>query len=271
MRLSSTLVLLPALAAAQNQFPFAEQLQGLIEKAKSFLPTAPAVATPPEQSAAPPVVPKRKKDVASVKLSNWQSLLAPVPADASQEAREWLVYVTGGNKTCFGRCGPADKAWNESIPLFATDLTSPSLGVLDCEKEAILCSIWSAGAPSLWYFQIPVAPEAEQPKPATSIHTLHVNVTTVTAEDIYKVHSEKRWEKVPAYEGAFHPMDGWLAQYGLNVVIGYIVFGIGQVPSWLMMVGVSFISRSMMSRRLGPQQQQQQRRAAAAPQAAGTQ
>ncbi|WEW60856.1 hypothetical protein PRK78_006344 [Emydomyces testavorans] len=276
MRLSSTLVLLPALAAAQNQFPFAEQLQGLIDKAKSFFPTAPAVPAPARESTAPPVVPKRKKNVASVTSENWQSLLAPVATNAPQEAREWLVYISGGNKTCFGRCGRADKAWNDSIPLFATDLSSPSLGVLDCEKENLLCSIWSAGPPALWHFQIPVSPEAGQPKPPTPIHIVGLNFTTVTAQDIYKVHSEKGWKKAPAHEGAFHPMDGWLAQYGLNIPVGYVVFGLGQIPSWLMMLGVSFISRSFMylklrSRRLSPQQSRGPATGAPAPQAAGAQ
>ncbi|EEP80305.1 conserved hypothetical protein [Uncinocarpus reesii 1704] len=209
-------------------------------------------------------------------MTNWESLLAPVSADAPAEAREWLVYITGGNKTCFGRCGRVDEEWNvgiggqKSIPMFAADLSSPSLGVLDCEKDRVLCSIWSANPPSIWHFQIPTAPEAGQPKPATSIHDLYVNSTTVTAEDIYKIHSEKRWEKVSEHNGYFHPMDGFLAQYGLNVPIGYLAFGLSQIPSWLMMLGVSFLSRSMMSRRINAQQ----RRPAAgatAPQAAGTQ
>ncbi|KAI1954551.1 hypothetical protein LOZ59_004839 [Ophidiomyces ophidiicola] len=271
MRLSTTLVLLPALVAAQNQFPFAEQLQGLIEKAKSFLPTAVPVVEPPQPSKAPPpVVPKRKKNVASVTLENWESLLAPVTADASKEAREWLVYVTGGNKTCYGHCGEADKAWKESVPLFAPDLDSPSLGFLDCEKQNLLCSIWSASLPSLWHFQIPVAAEPDQPKPATPIHTVRLNVTTVTPEYIYKVHSEKLWETAPANEGIFHPIDGLLAQYGLGLPFGYVIHGFSQIPSWAMMLGVSFLSRSFMSRRFAPPPQQQRGSAAgAAPRAAG--
>jgi PTH2 family peptidyl-tRNA hydrolase len=40
-------------------------------------------------------------------MSNWQSLLEP-----SSEPQDWLLYITGGNKTCFGRCGNADKAFN---------------------------------------------------------------------------------------------------------------------------------------------------------------
>lgn len=123
MRVSSTLVLLPALAAAQNQFPFAEQLQGLIDKAKSFLPAAPPVAVPPEPAAVPPpAIPKRNIKVTSVKQDNWQTLLAPVSADAPAEAREWLIYITGGNKTCFGRCGRVDKAWNVGFPLYESKL-----------------------------------------------------------------------------------------------------------------------------------------------------
>lgn len=130
--------------------------------------------------------------------------------------------------------------------MFAADPNSPSLGVIDCEKEPLLCSIWPASPPSLWHLQLPVAAEAGQPRPPTAIHTVRLNATTTTALDIFKVHSEKGWEKEPAMEGLYHPMDGKLAQYNLIVPLGYIVYGFNQVPSWLMMLGISFISRSVM-------------------------
>lgn len=48
------------------------------------------------------------------------------------------------------------------------------------------------------------------------------------------------------YEGAFHPTNGWLAEYGLNVPLGYAIYYFSLVPSWAMMIGVSFLSRTMM-------------------------
>ncbi|PGH32695.1 PTH2 family peptidyl-tRNA hydrolase [[Emmonsia] crescens] len=267
MRLSSTILLLPALAAAQDQIPLREQMQGWLNKAKSFLPTAiTPVVTPAANSAtaaatraaagaggvgtgskggAATIV---NKEVTPIRLTNWESLLAPKDDGPAQE---WLIYVTGGNNTCYGLCKQSDKAWEDALPLFSADETSPSLGKLNCEANGLLCSILSAGAPSIWHWQVP-AREPGQPKPKTVIHTTGVNTTTVDAETIYKIHSEKVWEKTPAYDGAFHPVDSMLAQYGLNVPVGYVLYGVGMVPSWLVMVGISFISRTVMSRRMGP-------------------
>jgi hypothetical protein len=41
-------------------------------------------------------------------MQNWKSHLWPKP----DEEQEWLVYMTGGNKSCFGRCERADRTWN---------------------------------------------------------------------------------------------------------------------------------------------------------------
>ncbi|KAL2215931.1 hypothetical protein M432DRAFT_593332 [Thermoascus aurantiacus ATCC 26904] len=234
MRLSPFVALLPALAAAQNQIPLGERVQGWFNKAKSYIPTT----TPaPVEEAAEKVV---EKTVTPVNMSNWQSILEP-----SSEVQEWLIFVTGGNKTCFGRCNKAEKAFNESVLLFAADRTSPNLGYLNCEKEQLLCSIWSAAAPSVWRFQVPQA-QAEAPRPATPLHIVYLNSTTVTPETVYKIHSEKTYEEVPRYEGAFHPTDGWLAQYGLNVPLGYVIFAFSMIPSWLMMIAISIFSRTLV-------------------------
>lgn len=73
-----------------------------------------------------------------------------------------------------------------------------------------------------------------------------MNFTEATPEDIYKIHSEKTYEKQPAYKGAFHPMDGWLVKTHLSVILGYLNFGFSMVPSWFLMIALSFISRSLM-------------------------
>lgn len=85
-----------------------------------------------------------------------------------------------------------------------------------------------------------------QPRPETPIHLTNVNATTVTPEVIYKVHADKVWAEGPAYDGAFHPFDGWLAQNKLSVPFGYLIFAFSIVPSWLFMIGISFLSRTMM-------------------------
>ena len=121
MRVSPTLIFLPALVAAQQQVPLKEQLQGWFNKAKSYLPTnVPAAAAPadtpaaPEQAKQPPPV-LSEKPVTPLTMSNWESTLSPVEPGTPDTEREWLVFITGGNKTCFGHCLRADEAFNVSI------------------------------------------------------------------------------------------------------------------------------------------------------------
>lgn len=102
MRLTPLLALLPALAAAQDQIPFGEQIKGWFNKAKAYIPSANPAA--PAEEAAEKVV---EKTVTPLNLSNWQSVLEP-----SSQPQDWLIFITGGNKTCFGRCGTAEKAFN---------------------------------------------------------------------------------------------------------------------------------------------------------------
>lgn len=116
MRLSPFVALLPALAAAQNQIPLGERVQGWFNKAKSYIPTT----TPaPVEEAAEKVV---EKTVTPVNMSNWQSILEP-----SSEVQEWLIFVTGGNKTCFGRCNKAEKAFNVCPCMIHPSWLTPSL------------------------------------------------------------------------------------------------------------------------------------------------
>lgn len=245
MRFTPFIAILPALAAAQEQVPLGDRVQGWFNKAKNYLPTATPVV-PVEKVVEQKV---QEKVVTPVNLTNWQATLEP-----SGAAQEWLVFVTGGNKTCFGRCERANKAFNESVLLFSADPTAPNLGYLDCEANQVLCSAWVAGAPSLWHFQVPQAQEGPE-RPETPLHIVRLNSTTVTADTIYEVHSKKTYQDVPAYEGAMHPTDGWVSQNGLIVPLGYGIYAFSLIPQWLFMVLISFVSRSMMSRRLGNQNQ----------------
>lgn len=73
-----------------------------------------------------------------------------------------------------------------------------------------------------------------------------MNSTTLTPEELYQIHSKKTFEEVPAYEGSMHPTDGWLAKYNLIVPLGYAIYAIGAIPSWMFMIGISFFSRTVM-------------------------
>ncbi|PWY87683.1 PTH2-domain-containing protein [Aspergillus heteromorphus CBS 117.55] len=248
MRFIQAVALLPALAVAQEQVPLGDRVQGWFNKAKSYLPTATPVvpAVPVVEKVVEKAAKIEIKTVTPVNLTNWQTILEP-----ASEPQDWLVYVTGGNKTCFGRCAQADQAFNESVLLFSADSTSPNLAKLECETNQVLCSAWAAGAPSVFYFQVPQAQLGEE-RPATTLHAVQLNSTTVTPETIYKVHSEKVYENEPAYEGPLHPTDGWLAQNGLLLPLGYVIYGFSSIPSWLFMIGISFFSRTFIIPALNP-------------------
>lgn len=115
MRTSTALIaVLPALAAAQ-QIPLMDQLNGYINQAKAFIgQNVPSVPSDPVAAAAGKVA---EKNVSPLTVENWEQVLSATPgATASiQGPEEWLVYITGGNKTCYGLCGNATKAFSVSF------------------------------------------------------------------------------------------------------------------------------------------------------------
>lgn len=103
MRFSAVL-LLPLLVSA-DQVPLRDIAAGWFEKAKSYIPS-PHVPDPIDAGAAKVA----DKVVERINVRNWERKLAPKP----DTEEEWLVYFTGGNKTCWGRCGHVDSKWNVS-------------------------------------------------------------------------------------------------------------------------------------------------------------
>lgn len=86
------------------------------------------------------------------------------------------------------------------------------------------------------------------PEPAPiDIYVKRLNFTTTTPDtfvELYKTREDKSQFKKK--DGYFHPFDGELAKYGVAVPVAYLLWGLSVVPSWAMMLGVSFISRTMM-------------------------
>lgn len=109
MRLLLFLTFLTVLAVAQEQVRLGERVQGWFNKAKSYVPTATPVV--PQQKAQEPQK-FQDKPVTQVNLNNYQSILAP-----SSKPQDWFIFVTGGNKTCFGRCDRANKAFDVRPPV----------------------------------------------------------------------------------------------------------------------------------------------------------
>ena len=255
MRLTAALLtfLLPAVVSAQAQKPLTDKAKGWFNAAKKYVPTAmptvPGITVPsvPQAVQSPVSVPASK--IAALKvhpltMSNYETLLTPEPA--TKGPTEWMVFVTGGNKTCGGRCHNLEVAWNETASLLAADPQAPKLGIINCDTERVLCTTWTAKPATIWHIQRPV-PAPDQSMPATSdIHVNYLNITTTTAQDMVALHTGKKYEEGYLYEGVFHPFDGPLAKYGVHKVAGYILFGFGLIPSWAFMLVISMGSRALM-------------------------
>jgi hypothetical protein len=118
MRTSSILLALPALALAQDQKPlggFFDKLKGAVKAASTYIPTSiPSVIPDPVDAGASKVA---ARVVHKLNLTNWKDIVSPSAASSKSTGPEsWMIYITGGNKTCYSLCDDADAAWNVRIP-----------------------------------------------------------------------------------------------------------------------------------------------------------
>ncbi|KAJ9623581.1 hypothetical protein H2203_005843 [Taxawa tesnikishii (nom. ined.)] len=245
MRFDAVLLALPALAAA-DQAPLLDQVKGWFNRAtaaaSSYVPSgSPSIPNPVNAGAAG----LSSLTVDRLTLENHKTLLQPAAATASPGIEEWLIFITGGNKTCFGMCNHAETEWNKSVPLMETSRSAPHLALLNCETDPVLCNAWALGPPSLVHMLLP-QPLPDQSTPATTVRSIPLNRTAVTAREIAAVHNDEKYKEVEPYEGFWHPFDGPLAKSGLSIPVGYFIWGFSAIPSWLFMVGISFLSRTIM-------------------------
>jgi len=243
MRFSTiSLAALPLLAAAtQQESPIEQakaQAQYYFNKFSSYIPSPNQGHTVNDAHAA--AAKAGGKALSILTLGDWKETILGSVKPTSSKPEEWWVLVTGGNKTCFGHCGQVETAFNETAALFALNPTAPHLAYLSCENQPVLCNSWGAGPPSLWIMHV-----AAPPAPV-DIRTVYLNSTTTNVKTFTDLHSSKSWKEKPLYEGYFHPFDGPLAQYGLAVPLGYVFWVFAVVPSWMFMIGISFISRNIM-------------------------
>ena len=137
-----------------------------------------------------------------------------------------------------------------SVPIMAAIPNRPQFGYLDCEAEQVLCTAWSANLPAAWHFSFPQQQTAAGVStPRTPLQIVPFNMTTVTTGDVIKVVKDRAWENYPEYEGMLHPIDGQLRQLGLLEPFGWLMWGMGSTPSWLIMIAISFFSRQWMAQR----------------------
>ncbi|EON64697.1 hypothetical protein W97_03930 [Coniosporium apollinis CBS 100218] len=247
MRFSTSLALtLPVLAAAEQQVPLADKVRGWINKATNYVSAAaPSVTGNPIKAAAGKAANAAVHDLT---LENWRSIVKPSPAAAHQGPEEWMIFLDGGNKTCYGLCANASAAWNVAAPILAASPNPPKLARIDCDGQQILCNTWAAGPPSVYHMLLP-APLPDQSKPATTIHWIGLNRSssvTHTAKVITEIHTKETYKQKPVYEGYFHPFDGIVQKLGLDLPLAYVFWGFSLMPSWLPMIAISLFSRVFM-------------------------
>jgi hypothetical protein len=254
MRFSSTLLLaLPAIAVAEEQIPLLDKVKGFFNKATAAVSSSiPAVPSAPINAAANKAASKAAEAIQHpLTLENWKQVLTVDPTASPPTTQDWLVFITGGNSTCFGLCGNATKAWNASLPVVAAKSPALKFAYLDCETENLLCNQWSVGAPALYLFSIP-KPLADQSAPVPVVRYQPLNRTSTTTETFKTLLVDNEIEKVAPYEGFFHPFNGEIQKFGLALPYAYITWGFSKMPSWLPMILVSFFSRSFMGKRMNP-------------------
>ncbi|KAM0719719.1 hypothetical protein Q7P37_003852 [Cladosporium fusiforme] len=263
MRASSILLALPALAVAE-QIPLVDQVKGWFGKASETVSSAiPAASSAVADSIPEPINAATAKiaevQVQSLTVANHKELIKPGAATASPGIEEWMVFVTGGNATCHGMCKKAEEAFNGSVALLSATPNPPNLAYLNCDTDGPLCHAWSLTPPKVLHLQIP-QPLADQTTPASTARYIPVNRTTISAPNVAAISLEEKYKNTEPYEGIFHPFNGFLAENGLSIPVGYAIWGFSKIPSWAFMIGVSFVSRNIMGR--------QARRAPGAPGAA---
>lgn len=121
-----------------------------------------------------------------------------------------------------------------------TAAPSAHAATLNCEEQLVLCNSWSAMPGYLYIFEV-------LPKPAaTDIYTKSLNLSSTTPETFVELYADKTRMEAEKSDSYFHPLDGVLAQYGLAVPIGYVLWAFNIFPSWVFMIAISFISRTFM-------------------------
>lgn len=108
---------LPLFVAAQVQKPLKEKAQGWFDKAKSYIPTA--AATAPIDAGAAKVA---DKVATKLNAGNWQSTLSSSSSVPHEGPEEWMILVTGGNKSCYGQCTQVERAWNVRRPIAVDEI-----------------------------------------------------------------------------------------------------------------------------------------------------
>ena len=253
------LALLPSLTLAADpaQKPLQEKAKGWLDRAKGYIPTA--VPTVPGLTAVSrvhnpkPTLKSPIKDSANavaakavhpIGRSNWHNLFAP----PNNGEISWMIFVTGGNRTCSGHCHNLHVSWNETAAILSADPIAPKLGLLDCDNEKVLCATWRAQPPTIWHVRRPAPGQAIDggEKGESEVRINYLNYTTTGVQEMVALHTGNKYRDGYLYGGYFQPFDGELAKYGILEAVGWVLFVVGLIPSWSIMLTISMVTRLLM-------------------------
>lgn len=250
MRLTTLFALvLPALAAGQAQKPLTDQMKNWFSVATSSLfnaipsavPTVPEAIKSPAAAAAAKAAPYT---IYTLTMRNYEDVLAV--DSAKPEPTEWMVLISGGNKTCAGHCHKIEVDFNETAAILAADATAPKLGYINCDQQGVLCATWTARPPTIWWISRPHPRPGQEVPPESSIRITYPGYNGSSVQDLVALHTGKKYEEGYLLESIFQPFDGQLKQYGINKIVGYIYFALSSIPSWGYMLAVSMFTRNVM-------------------------
>jgi hypothetical protein len=245
MRFTSILLALPLLAVA-DEGPFEQykaQFNNLFDTIASYLPNPASASNPIHDAQAK----AGSVAVHHLTLDNWKNTLYGSLKPGQTEPEEWWLLITGRNKTCFGRCEQVEKAFNETAAKFAVLPGAPHTAIVNCDEQAVLCNSWAATAAILWVIEMLPAPAP------IDIYLKKLPINTTTSEtlmDLRKDEIKPGVNNFYIHNGTFHPFNGPLARYGLALPFGWGLWALNVIPSWGMMIALSFFSRWLMNRRL---------------------
>lgn len=236
------------MAAAQAQKPLTDQMKNWFSVATSSIvnaiPSAPSIASAMKSPVAAAAAKGASLTVHSLTMRNYEDVLA---VDTTRSGpTEWMVLISGGNKTCGGHCTRLEVAFNETASILAADPTAPKLGYVNCDQQGPLCKTWGVIPAVIWHIQRPQPIPGEQSAPPTTVTINYLRFNETKAQDMVALHTGKKYEDGLVYDSVFQPFDGDLKKYGVNKIVGYVTYGFSVIPSWAYMVAVSMFTRTFM-------------------------
>ena len=105
--------------------PLLDKIKGYFVQATAAISSAvPAAPSAPIKAASAKAAEQIQHELT---LENWKEVVTVDPTTSVPTTQDWLVYITGGNATCFGLCGNTTQAWNVRVHI------SPKTSMTGCK------------------------------------------------------------------------------------------------------------------------------------------